>query len=81
MVRGLLSSKGSSGTRWLSPLKIGFCMILVVLVWGMYLLSATQFSMNGSIKESEFLKKEIIKLSKKYIDALAEEKHTTHIGE
>ena len=75
----LVNNKICSGKRWLSPIKIGFSMIFVVLVWGMYLLSATQFKYNN-IKESEYLKTEIIKLSKKYILALSEEKHTSEIG-
>jgi len=81
MVTASGSTKCGSGKRWLSPLKIGFSMILVVLMWGMYLLSQTQIKYSTiNVKESDLLKGEIIKLSKKYIHALSAEKETTQIG-
>lgn len=53
-------------------------MVIVVSVWGMYLLSATKF--RGDLKESDYLKSEIIKLSRQYLDALAKEKVSSNIG-
>lgn len=62
----------------LSPQRLGFLMVMVVSVWGMYLLSATKF--RNDLKESDYLKGEIIKLSRQYLDALAKEKVSSNIG-
>ena len=64
--------------RKLSPQRLGFLMVMVVSVWGMYLLSATKF--RNDLKESDYLKGEIIKLSRQYLDALAKEKVSSNIG-
>ena len=64
--------------RKLSSQRLGFLMVMVVSVWGMYLLSATKF--RNDLKESDYLKSEIIKLSRQYLDALAKEKVSSNIG-
>ena len=64
--------------RKLSSQRLGFLMVMVVSVWGLYLLSATKF--RNDLKESDYLKSEIIKLSRQYLDALAKEKVSSNIG-
>jgi len=51
--------------------KIGFVLIALSLLWSFYLLSETKFK--NEIKDSDYLKHEIVKLSKEYINALSKE--------
>ena len=53
--------------------KLGFFLIILGLVWGMYLLRLTLLVEDNRKSESDILKKQIIELSKRYIKALAKE--------
>lgn len=59
--------------KWLMSQKIIFFMITIVVVWGMYLLSVPSLRQNSSVPETEYIKSEIVKLSKQYVQALAKE--------
>ena len=66
---------GGKGTRFINSQKIGFFLILLVIVWGFYLLRLTALYDEGKHRDSAALKTKIIELSKKYIATLSRE-HT-----
>ena len=53
--------------------KLGFFLILLGLVWGLYLLRLTIVFEESKHRESDNLKRRIIELSKQYITALSKE--------
>ncbi|XP_047137924.1 alpha-1,6-mannosylglycoprotein 6-beta-N-acetylglucosaminyltransferase A isoform X1 [Hydra vulgaris] len=65
--------------RYLNTHQFFIVMILLIIIWGMYLLYETN-SYNSKLSNSEYLKDEIIKLSKEYINVLAKEKGHVSVG-
>ena len=77
----LLDKRKKGWKRWFSPLRLALGLISLVFLWGVFLFTTTQFNDTQSkLKESEHLRNQIIALSKKYVDKVAEERGGTIRG-
>ncbi|RMX46273.1 hypothetical protein pdam_00000668 [Pocillopora damicornis] len=74
-----LYQRGTFRKCRLTSSRLGFILIVLSFIWGMYLI---QVQLNERQSQSEYLKEKIIALSKEYIDAVAKEKglHSSELG-
>lgn len=74
-----LYQRGTFRKCRLTSSRLGFILIVLSFIWGMYLI---QVQLNERQSQSEYLKEKIVALSKEYIDAVAKEKglHSSELG-